>query len=170
MGNKAFELRRWLDTDAEDVAKYANNEEIARNLRDIFPHPYTLEDAKSYINSCIAAGDQEQLCLAIVVEGHAAGSIGLFPGNDVYRKSAELGYWLAQEYWGMGIMSKAAKQICEEGFRRFDIARIFAEPYARNAGSRRVLEKAGFSLEGIMKSGVFKRGVLEDYCMYALLR
>ena len=80
---------------------------------------------------------------------HISGSIGLFLGGDVYRKSAELGYWLAEDYWGRGVMTAAVKQLCAEVFSRWDIARIYAEPFARNTGSRRVLEKAGFTLEGI---------------------
>ncbi len=168
--NMDFLLREWRPEDAISVARCADNEKIARNLRDVFPCPYTLQDAADYINSCIAADENRQLCRAIAVNGEAAGSIGLFLGGDVYRKSAELGYWLAEDYWGRGVMTAAVKQLCAEVFSRWDIARIYAEPFARNTGSRRVLEKAGFTLEGIMKKGVYKNGALEDYCMYALLR
>lgn len=168
--NMDFLLREWRPEDAISVARCADNEKIARNLRDVFPCPYTLQDASDYINSCIAADENRQLCRAIAVNGEAAGSIGLFLGGDVYRKSAELGYWLAEDYWGRGVMTAAVKQLCAEAFSRWDIARIYAEPFARNTGSRRVLEKAGFTLEGIMKKGVYKNGALEDYCMYALLR
>ena len=165
-----FELRKWQTQDIESVAHYANNEKIACNLRDVFPHPYTLSDAEGYVSSCINNSEARQLCRAITVDGLAVGSIGVFLAGDVYQKSAELGYWLAEEYWGKGIMTEAVKQICAEAFAAFDIVRIFAEPFAHNQGSRSVLEKAGFTLEGVMKNGVFKRGRVCDYCMYALLK
>ena len=90
--------------------------------------------------------------------------------GDVYRRSAELGYWLAEPHWGKGIMTGAVRRICAEGFARWDIVRIFAEPYAYTTPSRRVLEKAGFALEGVLRQSVWKRGKLLDSCMYALLR
>lgn len=99
-----------------------------------------------------------------------AGSIGVFVQTDVYEKSAELGYWLSEEYWRQGIMTAAVRQICREAFARFDLLRIYAEPFAHNRGSRRVLEKAGFTCEGTMRNGVFKNGQVHSYCMYALLR
>lgn len=165
-----FTLRKWNLSDALDVARYANNEKIACNLRDGFPYPYTEENAISYIESCMVGNDAEKLCRAIAVDGEAVGSIGVFLGSDVYRKSAELGYWLAEKYWGKGIMTQAVKLICAEAFEKLDVARIYAEPFGHNLGSRRVLEKAGFTYEGIMKCGVCKNGIIYDYCMYALLR
>jgi len=165
-----FILREWRRSDADDVAQYADNEKIARNLRDVFPHPYTPADARGFVDSCVEGDEDRQLCRAIEIDGHAAGSIGLFRGSDVYQKTAELGYWLAEEFWGRGIMTQAVRLICREGFSRWDIQRIYAEPFAHNAGSRRVLEKAGFSLEGVMRRGVYKRGQVCDHCMYALLR
>jgi len=163
-------LRKWTPEDAADVAHYANNAKIAANLRNVFPHPYTLEDAQGYVNSCAADTEERQICRAIVVEGRAAGSVGIFCGTDVYEKSAELGYWLAEEYWGQGIMTEAVRRLVQEAFEKFDIVRIYAEPFAYNTGSRRVLEKAGFVLEGTMKQGVCKNGKIYDYCMYALTK
>lgn len=165
-----FTLRKWRWQDAEDVARYANNENIAKNLRDAFPYPYTLEDAKDYVEGCVREDETKQLCRAIVVEGHAVGSIGIFREEDVYRMSAELGYWLAEEYWGQGIMSQAVARLCREVFDRWDIVRIHAWPFAQNTGSRRVLEKAGFTLEGTIRQGVCKRGEIFDYCVYGMLR
>jgi len=164
-----FTLRKWSLDDVESVARYANNEKIARNLRDAFPYLYTTENAKSYIESCIAS-EEHTLCRAIDVNGVAVGSIGVFPSSDVYRRSAELGYWLGEEFWGKGIMTEATRLICAEAFETFDIVRIFAEPFAHNQGSRKVLEKAGFAYEGTMKCGVYKNGNIYDYCMYARLR
>lgn len=164
-----FELRKWQDTDINDVACYANNIKIACNLRNVFPYPYTKENAEDYVLSCANNNEERQICRAIIINNHAVGSVGIFLGADVYEKSAELGYWLAEEYWGKGIMTAAVKQICEEAFKKFAIFRIYAEPFAHNTGSRKVLEKAGFTLEGIMKQGVYKNGTVLDYCMYALL-
>lgn len=165
-----FILREWRREDVEDVLRYANNDKIARNLRNAFPHPYILTDAQDFVNSCVEGDEDRQLCRAIEVEGHAAGSIALFRGGDVYCMTAELGYWLAEEFWGRGIMTEAVRQMCEEGFEQWDdLVRIYAEPFAHNTGSRRVLEKAGFTLEGILRQSVFKRYEICDSCMYALL-
>lgn len=165
-----FVLRPWREEDAEAVAAAANNPRIAANLRNAFPSPYTLADAAWYVGDCIARGEDRQLTRAIVIGGRAAGSIGVFVKDDVYEKSAELGYWLAEEHWGRGVMTEAVRQICRMAFARFDLLRIFAEPFAENRGSRRVLEKAGFAYEGTMRNGVFKNGQVRSYCMYALLR
>lgn len=165
-----FVLRKWDENDVAYLQKYANNEKIAANLRNAFPHPYTMDDAKEYILCSIAQDGKKQVTRAITVEGRAVGSIGVFFQNDVSEKSAELGYWLAEPFWGQGIMTGAISKICRYVFAKYDIERIFAEPFARNKGSRRVLEKAGFVLEGTMRNSVFKNGVLQDSCMYALLR
>ena len=166
-----FILRPWRQEDVEDVLRYANNDKIARNLRNIFPYPYIRTDAETFIESCIAADETHQLFRAIEVEGHAVGSIALCRGGDVYTLAAELGYWLAEDFWGQGIMAQAVRQICEEGAERWeDLLRIYAEPFAHNTASRRVLEKAGFTLEGVLRKSVCKRGRVCDSCMYALLR
>lgn len=166
----SFILRPWRRSDAEAVAEAANDPRIAANLRNVFPSPYTLADAEWYVGGCIAQGEERQLTRAIIIEGKAAGSIGVFRKDDVYEKTAELGYWLARAHWGRGVMTEAVRQLCREAFGRFDILRIFAEPFADNLGSRRVLEKAGFICEGTMRNGVFKNGRVHSYCMYALLR
>lgn len=165
-----YVLRKWRQEDAAAVAVAANNPKIAANLRNVFSNPYTLEDGKFYVNDCISRGEDGQITRAIAVDGRAVGSIGVFVKEDVYEKSGELGYWLSEEYWGKGIMTEAVKSICLEAFEKFDIVRIFAEPFDRNKGSRRVLEKAGFTCEGIMRNGVFKNGEILSYCMYSLLR
>ncbi len=163
-----FKLRPWRIEDAESLVSYANNSKIAANLRNAFPYPYTINDAKGYIDFCL--GMKEELCFAIEVNGKAVGSIGVFIKDDVYCKSAELGYWLGEPFWGKGVMSEAIIRICRLAFSQYDIVRIFAEPFARNMGSRRVLEKAGFELEGTLKKSVFKNGVIEDSLMYAKLK
>ena len=165
-----FTLRPWRPEDAPSVARYADNPHIAANLRDVFPWPYSPQDAVSFIQSCLQADPAVQLSLAIDVGGEAVGSIGVFLKEDVYRRSAELGYWLAEPYWGRGVMTEAVRRISETAFACFDIVRLFAEPFAVNAGSRRVLEKAGFSLEGLLRQSVFKNGKLLDSCIYAHMK
>lgn len=167
---KQFDLRKWTPEDAVAIATAANNKNIAANLRNVFPHPYTLEDAKWYVNDCISQEGQRQITRAIVVDGAAVGSIGIFIKEDVQERSGELGYWLSEKYWGKGIMTEAVKQICLEAFQSFDILRIFAEPFDYNQGSRHVLEKAGFTYEGTMRNGIYKNGKVHSYCMYSLLR
>lgn len=162
-----FSLEPWAEKFIPDVAKYANNPKIACFLRDVFPHPYTQTDADWFIHDCMAKNEAESLFRAIVVDDHAVGSLSVMKGSDVYQKSGELGYWLAEEYWGKGIMTQAVKEICSLAFPALDIVRIYAEPYANNPASRRVLEKAGFTLEGIKKKSVYKGGTLYDSCLYA---
>lgn len=167
---KDFLLREWRKEDAKIIAKAANNPNIAVNLRNTFPYPYTLEDAKWYVNDCILMEGKNQITRAIVVDGQAVGSIGIFVKSDVYEKSGELGYWLSEDYWRQGITSQSVRMICREAFDTFDIVRIFAEPFDDNAGSRGVLEKAGFTYEGTMRNGVYKNGKVHSYCMYSILR
>lgn len=163
-----FELRPWRADDAASVARYANNAKIAANLRDGFPYPYTLADAEWFVKGCMDADPARQCFRAVTIDGDAIGSVSLCLGEDVYCKSAELGYWLAEPFWQCGIMSAAVRQLCAEAFQTFDLARIYAEPFAHNLASRRVLEKAGFLQEGVLKNSVYKNGVLRDSCMYAL--
>lgn len=171
MNNKhSFTLRPWRPEDAAAIVPYADDPLVAENLRDVFPNPYRLQDAEAYVRCCVEQEGQGQLCRAIVIDGSPCGSIGLFRGTDVYQKSAELGYWLGRPYWGRGVITGAVKAICREGFAAWDIARIYAEPYDRNLGSRHVLEKAGFTLEGTLRSSVWKQGQLLDSRIYSLLR
>ncbi len=165
-----FVLRKWSMSDTASVAKYANNPAIADNLRDAFPYPYTMADAEFYIKSCLDVNLEGQYTRAIDIDGEAVGSIGIFFKDDVYCKSAEIGYWLGEPFWGRGIMTAAISQMCTHTFKAYDVIRIFAEPFAQNAGSRCALEKAGFTLEGILKSSVYKNGRIYDSCMYALIK
>lgn len=167
---KEFILREWKKEDAENMAKAANNPNIAANLRNTFPFPYSIEDAKWFVNDCISNEGKHQITRAIEVDGKAVGSIGIFVKDDVYEKSGELGYWLSEEYWRQGITTRAVRMVCKEAFKTFDIIRIFAEPFDCNAGSRGVLEKAGFRYEGTMRNGIYKNGKVCSYCMYSILR
>ncbi len=165
-----FELRKWSLSDVPNVFKYSNNKKITDNLRNAFPYPYRVSDAQNFVEQAVLNNETFQCCRAITVNGEAVGSIGLYLKSDVYRKSAEIAYWLAEPYWGKGIMSAAIKQICRYAFEKYDIVRIYAQPYAYNTGSCRALEKAGFVLEGIMKKSIYKNGQYHDSCMYALVK
>lgn len=162
-------LRPWREEDEVFLARYANDREIARWLRDVFPHPYTREDARGFVAYCLAADQERELLRVIEADGQAVGSISLTRGRDVECRSAELGYWLGRAFHGKGIMTEAVKQMCSLGFARWEVVRIFAQPYAQNLASRRVLEKAGFSQEGLLRRSIWKWGQLQDSCIYALL-
>lgn len=165
-----FLLRPWRRQDAAALARAASDLRVAATLRDSFPFPYTRADARRFLRECLRGDPQRQIALAIEVEGHVAGSIGLFAQGDIYRKSAELGYWLASPYWGQGIMSQALPRVCARAFERMDICRIFAETMAGNIASRRVLERCGFQLEGVLRQSAYKNGRLTDTCLYGLLQ
>ena len=136
----AYRLERWRENMADDIAHFADNPRIAEWLRDAFPSPYTARDAREYVQWCISAGECDRFCRAITVDGRAVGSIGVFLGGDVYFNSAELGYWLAEPFWGRGIMTRAVREVCREAFGLFpQLERIYAEPFAGNIGSSRVL-------------------------------
>jgi len=158
-------LRKWNEADLSSLVKYANNWNVAKWLTNGFPYPYTREDGKAYLS--MIAEDNPVKVFAIEVNGETVGSIGIFPQSDIHEKNAEMGYWLAEEYWGQGIMTKAIEEIVEYGFQTFDIIRIFARPFSTNLKSRRVLEKAGFTLEAILKKTLFKNGEFMDEIIYA---
>lgn len=161
-----FTLRPFTINDLDSFVKYANNPKIANNLTDKFPHPYTIEHGKIFIE--MATKNNPANIFAIDINGEACGGIGIHPQDDVQRKNAELGYWLAEPFWGNGIISKAIPQIVEYAFKNFDITRIYARPYGTNAASQRVLEKAGFKLEGKFEKTLFKNGEFLDEYIYAI--
>lgn len=163
-----FTLRPFRESDAESIVKYANNPKIAANLTDGFPNPYGLDDAKKFLTMAIQ--NEPYTIFAIEINGEACGSIGIFVQSDIHRKSAECGYWLAEPYWGKGIIPEAIKQIVDYGFRTFDIVRIYARPFSFNKESQRVLEKAGFTLEATLKKACFKNSEFCDELIYAILR
>ena len=163
-------LRKWRLSDAKDLAAALSNEKILNNLRDGLPFPYTEQDAGDYITAMLSADENSTFAYAITVDDRAVGSIGAFRQSNIHRQTAELGYYLAEEYWGRGIMTEAIRQLCGIVFDTTDILRIYAEPFAYNTGSRRALEKAGFALEGIMKNNAVKNGKVLDMALYSLTR
>ena len=165
-----FTLRDWRMSDAESLAQNANNPKIAQKLRDAFPSPYTGKDAEFFIHICKESEPTEQITKAVDVSGAAVGCIGLTFGKDVYRKSAELGFWLGEDYWGNGIMTAAVKELSSWAFQNRDIVRIYAEVFEGNFASEKVLLKAGFMREAIHKKAVVKDGVLMDSQIFVLLK
>ena len=160
-------VRPFVVADAASVASVANDRRIWLQLRDLFPHPYRLTDAEAWIGYVRSLDPPH--ALAIVVDGMAVGAVGLELMADVNRRSAEIGYWLGTAYWGLGIATDAVTLVTDWAFRALRPLRIFAQPFARNAASCRVLEKAGYALEGIMRSSAVKDGAVLDQCMYARL-
>ena len=163
-------LRKWRLSDAEALATVLNNKNILNNLRDGLPFPYTKQDASDYITAMLSASQDSTFAYAITVDGHVVGSIGAFRQGNIRRQTAELGYYLAEEYWGKGIMTKAICQLCTIIFQTTDILRIYAEPFSYNTGSRRALEKASFTCEGTMKCNAVKNGKVVDMTLYSLTR
>jgi [ribosomal protein S5]-alanine N-acetyltransferase len=158
-------LRDWQLDDAPSIAQYADNHKIWQHLRDGFPHPYHLHDAEVFIERVNQA--IPKAVFAIATESEAIGSIGLMLGEDVHRFTAEMGYWLAEPFWGQGIMTQAVRFLVKWAFRELKLHRISAEPYATNRASHRVLEKAGFSHEGILRSSALKDGKILDQFLYS---
>jgi ribosomal-protein-alanine N-acetyltransferase len=162
-------LRPWSIKDADRLAVIANNKNLADNLRDGFPHPYSLTDANSWLNSVIPVNYPPRF-FAILFQNQLAGSIGIVTKENIYRKNVEIGYFLAEEFWGKGITTKAVKAVTAYAFSKFDIVRVYAEPYADNPGSKKVLEKAGFTCEAIFRKNVIKNGIIKDSCIYSVLK
>lgn len=164
-------LRPLQMDDAESLAHHANNRKIAERLRDRFPHPYTLEDAKRFL-SAVTARDQnsKEFVLAIDIDGHAIGAIGVVLGTDIERVSGELGYWLSEEFWGRGIVTEAIRQFAPWAMERFHLTRLHADTFHDNPASARVLEKAGFTRESIKRRAAIKNGEIKDLNVYVMLR
>ena len=157
-------LRSWRSKDAASLALHANNVAVWRNLRDRFPHPYTSKHAATWIRSARRATQ-----FAIDVDGEAVGGIGYLIGEDVYRRSAEIGFWLGEPFWGRGIMSEAVRAITQRAFERHDICRVHAEVFDWNVASMRVLEKVGYTREATLRRAVTKDGHTIDEMVYAIL-
>lgn len=162
-------IREWIISDAGELAQMLNNKKILDNLRDGLPYPYTTQNAKEYITAMLAADKTKTFAFAIIAEDKVVGSIGVFRCENIHFRTAEMGYYIGEPYWGNGIMTSAVRQVCEYVFANTDIIRIFAEPFAYNIASCRVLEKAGFQFEGLLRKNAVKNGVVLDMKMYSLL-
>ena len=160
-------LRPFRRDDAPRMAELANNEKIAVNLRDGFPHPYTLADAEKFIEMALSKPDQ---IFAIEYMGEYVGNIGVHKKSDVYRYGAEIGYFLGEPYWNKGIMSRAVNLVCDYAFRELDIIRIDTGVFDFNPASMRVLEKCGFFREVVFRKSVVKRGKICNEVRYAKIK
>lgn len=164
-----YSLRSWRRGDEPALVRHANNPKIADQLRDLFPQPYTPMDARRWVD--YASALDPQINLAIVTPPDAAiGSVGMTRGSDIFQHSAEIGYWLAEPFWGRGLTTAAVRAYTADAFARFDLLRLTAHVFARNRGSARVLEKAGYQLEGRLRHGAIKHGEPLDVLLYAQVR
>lgn len=161
-------IRQWKNEDLQELVTQANNINVWNNLRNYFPHPYTEEHGKAWLEKVVDA--LPAINMAIEADGKLAGGIGLILNGDVYIKSAEIGYWLGEQYWGKGIATEAVRQMTEYAFYYFDLVRLYAEVFETNKASMRVLEKNGYYLEGVRRKAVFKNDVLMDDYIWVKLR
>lgn len=163
-----YVLRSWRVGDEPALVKYANNRNVWINLKDLFPHPYTMEDAVAWVQS---QQDQDPpTTFAIANADEAIGAVGLKLQEDIYKRSAEVGYWLGEPFWGQGIATHALRAFTEHAFAAFDLVRLEAFVKEWNPASGRVLEKCGFTLEARLRKRVTKDGKTVDQLLYALVR
>ena len=164
-------LRPWTEEDEEGLVELANNWNVARNLSDAFPHPYTRESARQWVASQTATDAPPARHFAIVFEGRAVGSVGLVPKTDIFRCTMELGYWIGEPFWGRGFASEAVRAVVRWAFATHpEVAAIQARYFASNPDSGRVLARCGFQLEGRLRDGAIKQGVLHDVLVYSRTR
>lgn len=163
-------IRKWRVSDKERLAELLSNKKVQDNLRDGLPYPYTPQDGEDFILSMLGADETQTFAFAITLDDRVIGSIGVFRCGNIHFRTAELGYYVGEPYWGKGHATSAVKQVCRYVFENTDILRIFADPFAYNTASCRVLEKAGFQFEGTLRSNAVKNGNVLDMRMYALVR
>jgi RimJ/RimL family protein N-acetyltransferase len=163
-----LQVRSWRKSDLDALLRHANNAKIAANLRDQFPHPYTRRDAIDYLD--FVRDQRPERAFAVQHIGEAIGGLGFQVGVDIGRVSAEMGYWISEAYWGRGFATRAVSAVSEWAFAEYKLTRVFALVFAHNAPSIRVLEKAGFQCEGILRRSAVKNGVILDQMMYAKVR
>ena len=161
-------IRDWRKDDLDALLRYANNPKIAANLRDQFPHPYTRRAGIEYLN--YVRSTNPALAFALEFGGEAIGGIGFKQGSDISRLSIEMGYWLGEPFWGRGLTTRAVTAASDWAFGNYKVVRIFATTFAHNVASMRVLEKAGFEREGILRRSAIKNGEILDQVMYAKVR
>jgi len=161
------EVRSWRASDLDPLVRHANNRNIWINLRDRFPHPYTKADGQRFLRT--VRGADPETAFAIGVDGEAAGGIGFVLQHDVERVSAEIGYWLGEPFWGRGITTEALAAVTDYAIDTHGLTRVFAVPFAHNAASCRVLEKAGYALEARLRRSAIKDGRIVDQLQYAFI-
>src|SRR5215217_671733 len=165
---KTCTVRNWEWRDRDAIVRHANNRKVSINLRDRFPYPYKVSDARNWLESVI--GYKPETNFAIALAGESVGGIGFTVQHDVGHRSAEIGYWLGEEFWGRGIATEALIAVTDHAFANYDLCRLYAHVVDCNAASARVLEKAGYELEGCLRKSVTKEGQTIDQLMYAMIR
>ncbi len=160
-------LRAWHPNDVESLVRHANNRKVWLNMRDGFPHPYTQSDALDWIARARAA--RPVTSFAIVVTNQAVGGIGFELRSDIERFSAEVGYWLGEEFWGRGIATAALKAATAYALKAYKLNRVYALPFSENQASIRVLLKCGYRHEGVLRLSAFKNGQFLDQALYAFI-
>ncbi len=163
-----FTLRGWRQDDAELLQKHADNPNISAFLMDRFPHPYSIKNAVRWVNQMLR--QEPKTTFVIAIDDKLAGVIGLELRDDVYKRAPLLGYWLAENFWGRGICTEAVKLLSGYAFDKFDIVRIQATVFGNNPRSMRVLEKAGYVKEGVLKNNIYKNGEVLDEWIYAMVK
>ncbi len=161
------DVRSFREADAPALARHANNRKIWINLRDQFPHPYSVQDAREFIELTLCQDPETHF--AIVVEGEAVGAVGFKLNADIERVSVEIGYWLGEAYWGRGIVAEALVAMTRYAIDTYGVSRVYALPFEWNAPSVRVLEKAGYVLEGRLRRSAIKDGKIVDQLLYAFV-
>jgi RimJ/RimL family protein N-acetyltransferase len=163
-----LKVRSWRKDDLQALLRHANNAKIAANLRDQFPHPYTRRDGIDFLD--FARSQEPECAFAIEFGDEAVGGVGFLVGRDIARMSAEMGYWLSEDFWGRGIATRAVTAMSEWAFDHYKLTRVFAMAFAHNSASIRVLEKSGFEREGVMRRSAIKNGAIVDQVLFAKVR
>lgn len=158
-------LRPWRAADKAGLIAQANSRGVWRNMTHTFPHPYTPEDGDLWL--AIGANPGASLQLAIEVEGSVAGGIGAIAGEGIFQATAQFGYWLGEDYWGRGIASAAARALADHIGAEGLFARLEAQVFEWNPASMRVLEKAGFARDAVLRCAATKDGRLIDTVLYS---
>ncbi len=162
-----IKIRTLRISDKTELAKLANNKKVWDNLRDYIPYPYKGSDAEFFIN--LTSKEDPKQTFGIEYKGKFSGVIGLVIQEDVYQKSAEIGYWIGEPFWGNGIATKAVELITEYGFAKLDLNRIYTGVFGYNIASMKVLEKNGFEKEGIFKNAILKNDkICDEHRFYKL--
>jgi len=164
-----FILREWRLSDKESLAEHADNIGIWNCVRDYFPHPYTIKDGEEFI-TMVMGKPKPAVDLAIEIEGRAVGGVGIVLQQDVERVGAEIGYWLGERYWNRGVMTDVIKKMVEYSFANFHIQKLYATIFDFNIASQRVLEKAGFEKEAVLKQAAIKNDKIIDLHYYGLIK
>ncbi|RZS95109.1 GNAT family N-acetyltransferase [Cecembia calidifontis] len=168
-GKRNISLVTWNDDHFHQLYPLANNLKIAKNLRDSFPHPYTIHDARHWIEYNYKFNPAQNF--AIEFAGELAGSVGCEIGKNELRTNMELGFWIGEPFWGKGIATEAVILFTEYALSKFpQIQRIYAQVFDNNVPSMKVLENAGFEPEAILRHAYIKDGIVGDLFQFVLLR